>query len=111
MNPKKMQSMMKQLGMAQEEIDAERVIIEKKDGRIIIDNPNIIKINMQGQTNFQISGNIIEEAEGENKEEMENLEEDIKTIVEKTGCNVDEAAIELEKCNGDIAQTIINLSK
>ncbi len=32
MNPKKMQGMMKQLGINQEDIPAERVIIEKEDG-------------------------------------------------------------------------------
>ena len=37
-DPKKMQAMMKQMGIKQEEIDAKRVIIEKSDGRIIIEN-------------------------------------------------------------------------
>jgi len=66
---------------------------------------------MQGQTNFQISGDITEEeAEPESTEE-EKLNEDIQTIVDKTGCDPDIAAIELEKNNGDIAETIIALSK
>ena len=36
-NPKQMQGLMKQMGISQEEIEAERVIIEKSDGKIGID--------------------------------------------------------------------------
>jgi alpha-NAC-related protein len=109
--------MMKQMGINQEEISAERVIIEKSQenggGRIIIENPNVIKVKMQGQENFQISGDIREETEKEaSKEENQEqkLESDIQTIVEQTGATKELAAIELEKNNGDIAETIISLS-
>ena len=113
LNPKKMQAMMKQLGINQQDIDADRVIIEKPEGKIIIENPKIKKINMQGQETFQISGDIKEESEEEKSEQekQEDLEQDISTIAEKTGCSKEEAAIELEKNKGDIAQTIINLGK
>ena len=36
LNPKKMQAMMKQMGMAQEEIDASRVVIEKPAGNMTL---------------------------------------------------------------------------
>ena len=42
-NPKKMQGMMKQMGIKQDEIEAERVVIEKSDGRIIIENPKLLQ--------------------------------------------------------------------
>ena len=38
------------------------------------------------------------------------MEEDLATIVEQTGATKEIAAIELEKNNGDIAETIISLS-
>ena len=48
LNPKKMQALMKQMGMEQIDIEALRVIIEKTDNsRIIIDNPAVAKISMQ----------------------------------------------------------------
>ena len=109
-DPKKIQAMMKQMGINQEEIEATRVIIDREDGRIIIDNPKVVKINMQGQETFQISGEIKEETEREETEEVK-IEADIKAIVEQTGVSKDIAAIELEKNNGDIAETIIALSK
>ena len=103
-DPKKMQSMMKQMGIAQEEINASRVIIETEEKNIIIDNPSVIKIKMQGQTNFQISGDISEE------EQEDNTEEDIKTIMEKTSCTKEQAIEALENANNDLAEAILNLS-
>ena len=108
LNPKKMQAMMKQLGIKQEEIDATRVIIEKEDGKIIIDNPSVLKVNMQGQETFQISGEIREE---ETENEEENNEKDIEMIIEKTGKSKEEVKTSLEKNDGDIAATIMELSK
>lgn len=104
-NPKKMQAMMKQIGIKQEEIDAERVIIEKSDGKIVINNPSVTKINMQGQETFQISGDISEES-GENQKDTEK---DITTIMEKTGCSEEQAKEALEKTH-DLAEAILSLS-
>lgn len=118
LNPKKMQAMMKQLGIKQDEIDASRVIIEKTDnqGKIVIENPSVTKINMQGTETFQISGDIreetAEECEESEEENKEDLEQDIQTIIEKTGkTNKEEIALILEKNQGDIAKTILELSE
>jgi nascent polypeptide-associated complex subunit alpha len=106
MNPKKMQGMMKQLGINQEEIDSGRVIIEKKDGsKIIINNPSVQKITMQGQESFQISGDITEEG-GESFSE-----EDVKTVMEKTGCEEKRAREVLESVDGDLAEAIMELTE
>ncbi len=109
LNPKKMQAMMKQMGINQEEIDANRVVIERDDGNIIIDNPNVVKIGMQGQENFQITGEV---SEGENEvEEVDNTDDDIKTLMEKCNCLEEEAKLALEKANGDLTEAILNLSE
>lgn len=104
-SPKKVQAMMKRMGIAQEEISANRVIIEKDDGNVIINNPSVVKVNMQGQTNFQISGDIEEQ-----EAEQDNNTEDIKTIMEKVGCLEQEAKMALEKANGDLTEAILSLS-
>jgi len=104
LDPKKMQAVMKQMGIAQEEIDANRVIIETDDKNIIINNPSITKIKMQGQESFQISGEI-----GEEESDSENSEEDIQTIIEKTGCSEEEAKKALEENNNDLAEAILAL--
>ncbi len=107
LNPKKVAALMKQMGMSQEDIGAKRVIIEKSDNtKIVIENPSVAKVKMQGQETFQISGDISEKA----SEENENNESDIEMIIEKTNKSREEVALALEKNNGDIAQTIIELS-
>lgn len=103
-DPKKMNAMMKQMGIAQEEIDAKRVIIECEDKNIIIENPSVMKIKMQGQENFQISGDITEETK------EDSATEDIKTVAEKTGCSEEEARKALEENNGDLAEAILSLN-
>ena len=102
LNPKKMNSIMRQMGISQDEIPASKVIIEKEDGnKIIITNPSVTKIKMQGQESFQIAGNVLEE---------ENFsEEDIKTVMEKTGCSEKEAKEALEETD-DLAEAILKLS-
>ncbi|MEM3074590.1 MAG: nascent polypeptide-associated complex protein [Candidatus Pacearchaeota archaeon] len=105
LDPKKMQAVMKQMGISQEEINALRVIIEKTNGKIIIENPSVIKIKMHGNESFQISGDVSEETieEGIN-------EEDVKIIMEKTGVSKIDAKKSLEKHNGDLAEAIMDLS-
>lgn len=106
LNPKKMQAVMKQMGIAQEEIPASKVTIEKEDGKsIIIENPSVTKIKMQGQETFQIAGEPYEE-EGE---KFSN--EDIKTVMEKANVDENKAKETLEKNNGDLAETILELSE
>jgi nascent polypeptide-associated complex subunit alpha len=107
-NPKQMQGMLKKMGISQEDISAEKVIIEKTDGnKIIIENPSVQKIKMQGNESFQISGDVLEIQE---EPELFN-EEDIQTIVQKTGVSEEIAKGTLEKNNGDLAETILELSE
>lgn len=109
-NPKQMQGMMKKMGISQEEISAERVIIEKTDGdKIIIENPSVTKIKMQGQESFQIAGDISEISGSEESNTISD--DDVKTIMEKTGCDEETAKKTLEKNNGDLAETILELSE
>jgi nascent polypeptide-associated complex subunit alpha len=103
-NPKKMQSMMKQMGIQQDEIDTEKVIIERKDGgSIVISNPSVTKVNIQGQDTFQIMGDVSE------IEQLGVNEEDVKLIMEKTGKSEEEAKQAMEETN-DIAEAILRLT-
>ena len=105
LNPKKMQAVMKQMGISQDDIPALRVVIEKTDSnKIIIENPSVTKVKMQGQESFQISGEIKEE-----NLEVKISEEDIQTVIEKTGKSKEEAKKSLEKTN-DLAESILELS-
>ncbi len=104
-NPRQMRQAMKKLGMKQEEIEAEEVIIKCPDKTIIISNPSVSKVNMMGQTNYQVSGEeIIRE------KEIEISEEDIKTVTEQTGCSRETAIETIKECNYDLAEAILKLS-
>ena len=106
LDPKKMQAVMKQMGIAQEEINASKVIIEKTDGnKLIINNPSVTKIKMQGQETLQIAGDIQEESA-----EPSITKEDIQTIVEKTGKSEEQARQALEETR-DLAEAIMQLSE
>ena len=107
MNPKKMQQAMKQLGIQQQEIPAQEVIIRTGNKNIIIRNPSVTKVNMMGQETFQISGEIHEESKSVLPEISE---EDVQTVIEQTGVTKDKAKKAIEKANGDLAEAIMNLS-
>jgi nascent polypeptide-associated complex subunit alpha len=97
-DPRRMQSMMKQMGIENKEIPAKRVIIETDSKKIIIENPTVTEVSMQGQKTFQIMGDI--------KEEGEIPKEDIDMVVSATGKTETEAKAALEKTSGDIAKAI-----
>ncbi|MDD5132813.1 MAG: nascent polypeptide-associated complex protein [Candidatus Nanoarchaeia archaeon] len=103
MDPRLVKAAMKKLGIKQEEVSANKVIIEKQDNsKIIINNPQVTKVDMQGNVSFQISGNISEE---------EFDESDLDMIVEQTKVSKAKALETLKKNNGDLAKTILDLKK
>jgi len=105
LDPKKMQAVMKQMGISQNEIPASKVTIDKIDNtRIIIENPSVTKIQMQGQESFQVTGDVKEETSA-----PIISEDDIKTIMEKTGCSEERAKKTMEKTS-DLAEAILELS-
>ncbi len=104
LNPKQMEKVAKQLGMKMEQIDAEQVIIKKTDGVIIIDNPQVSRINVMGQDTFQITGEVSE------KEEEDFSEEDVEMVAEKAGVSEEEARSVLQRTN-DIAEAILRLKE
>ncbi len=101
-NPKKMQKMMNQMGMKQEEIQASEVII-KGPKEIIIKNPQVMKVDMMGQETFQISGEI---SEGSGISE-----DDILTVADKAEVSEADALKALQESDGDLAEAIMKLQK
>lgn len=112
-NPRKMQQMMKQMGIHQVEIPAKEVIIKAEDKTLIISNPSVLKVNMMGQETFQISGEIREEKNSDEKSSAapDISEEDIKTVMEQAGADRQTAKKALENAGGDLAEAIMSLGK
>lgn len=106
-NPRQMKAMMRQMGMSQDDLDAQEVII-KTNGKVLrFSNPSIQKITMQGQTTFQLSGEYVEEEETLT---IEISQDDIDTVSEQAGVSKEDARKALEDAQGDLAQAIVNLS-
>mgnify|MGYP001582016299 CR=1 FL=1 len=101
-----MQKAMKRLGIRQEEIDAEEVIIKMQGKDLVIKNPQVSKVNMMGQETFQIVGNVTEVEKGA---KAETNEDDIETVIEQTGCSREEALESLEQSSGNLAEAILKL--
>lgn len=105
-NPRQMKAMMRQMGMSQDDLDAQEVII-KTNGKVLrFSNPSIQKITMQGQTTFQLSGDYVEEE----TLTIEISQDDIDTVSEQAGVSKEDARKALEEAQGDLAQAIVNLS-
>ena len=108
LNPRKMQQMMKRMGIAQEQVDATEVIIKCPDREIIITEPSVAIVKAMGTKQFTISGNV---QERELSTEPEITEEDIKTVAEQANVDEEKAKTALEESKGDLAKAILDLQE
>ncbi len=112
MNPKQMQQMMKQLGIQQVEVPATQVIIKLEGNKeLVIDNPQVSKVNAMGQVTYQVIGHAEERASNEITATIEITDEDIQTVMEQTGASHEKALLALEENEGDLASAIMALKK
>ena len=131
MDPRQMAALARQMGIVSNEIKSKRVIIEKSDGgKIIIENPTVMAMDMGGQKNYTVSGQEREENAGANAGEMDKptgeaetpseseeeeiggiSEKDIAMVAEQAKVTREEAKAALEEANGDIAEAIMKLQK
>ena len=132
MNPRKMQRMMKQMGINVQEIeDVEKIIIRTSDKDIVFDEDVSVTVMIaQGQKTYQITGNpvvkdrgepeseIIAKADSEEAKVREEVDEggpvaipqeDIELVCQQTGVSEEEAKEALEACDGNPAEAILKL--
>ena len=108
MNSRKAQALMKKMGIQQQELDATEVIIKTADKEIVINNPQVSKVNMMGQETFQIVGQIEERALST---EPEINEDDVKTVMEQANVDEEKARETIKKNKGDLAASILELKQ
>jgi nascent polypeptide-associated complex subunit alpha len=104
-NPRQMEKMAKKMGMKMDEIEAEQVIIKTPDKDLVINNPSVSKVNMMGQETFQISGEVIE------KSRKPYTEDDVKMVMDQTGCTREFAEAALDDTDGNLAEAILKLKE
>ena len=109
MNPAKMEKMLKKLNIDMRQLPASEVIIKGETHDIIITEPDISIVKMQGRDVFQITGNIEEKSKAGSKEEKAVDDDDVKMIMEQTGKDKDTVEQALKKVNNDLAKAIMEL--
>jgi nascent polypeptide-associated complex subunit alpha len=109
MNPRMMKQAMKKMGIQQVEIDdAEQVIIKCATREIVIDSPQVSRVNMMGQDTFQVVGQI---SEHELDSTPDINEDDVKTVMEQTNVSEEKAKEAINAAEGDLAKAIMDLSE
>ena len=102
MDPRKMAQAMKAMGIKQTQISADEVVIKAGDKEIVVTNPQVMQIEMQGNKTFQVMGDISERSAGPS-------EEDVKMVAEQASVGEDKAREALQNSGGDIAEAIMAL--
>jgi nascent polypeptide-associated complex subunit alpha len=101
---------MKRMGLSMGAMpDVEEVILKTSTKEIIIENPEVAVMEMQGQKIFQIMGERITEKPIERK--ITIPEEDVQLVAQQAGVSLEQARAALEQTEGDLAQAILLLSQ
>jgi len=99
---------MQRMGLSMDAIpDVEQVIIKTSSKEILIENPEVAVVEIQGQKMFQVAGGKITEKAVERK--LTIPEEDVRLVADQTGKSLEEARKALEECDGDLAKAILIL--
>ena len=101
--------MMARMGMQVQQVDdVTRVVIETASKKIIIDEPEVAIVSVQGQKVYQVGG-------GRSREEgtipVTSAQDDAKLVASQAGVSMEEAATALRQKGGDLAQAILLLKQ
>ena len=117
MNPRKMQQMMKQMGIDVTELDVETVTITTTDGEeLVFDAPEVTRMDAQGSQTYQIvgepetqdaAGAVDDGGEAETEEAIP--EDDVKLVASQASVSKSDAREALEAEDGDLAAAISRL--
>jgi nascent polypeptide-associated complex subunit alpha len=106
--------MMQKMGMKVDEIEGvTEVLIRTATREIVIEEPIVSSIVVQGQRMYQITGGATHERtpSTETAATAEVPDEDVKLVAEQTGRTMDEARAMLKESGGDLAEAILRLQK
>jgi nascent polypeptide-associated complex subunit alpha len=103
--------MMQKMGMKIDEIDGvTEVLIRTATREIIIKEPVVTSVVVQGQRMYQVTGGSAHERmPSAEAAQPEVPEEDVNLVATQTGKTVDEAKAALKESGGDLAEAILRL--
>lgn len=107
-NSREAKRMMQRMGMSMDAVEeVKEVIIKTPNKEIIIEEPEVAILAVQGQKIYQVTGGKITEKAVERK--LAVPEEDIRLVADQTGKSLEEARKALEESGGDLAKAILLL--
>jgi nascent polypeptide-associated complex subunit alpha len=125
MDSRKMQQMMKQMGIDMQELDAEEVVIRTPDEELVFTDADVQRMDAQGQQTYTIVGEPESHARGDAAELDEDAdadvdddtddadggipEEDVELVAEQAGVSRSEARDALKAADGEPAAAISRL--
>jgi nascent polypeptide-associated complex subunit alpha len=111
MSPRETKRLMKRMGLSMDAIpDVQQVIFRTSTKEIIIDDPEVAIMSVQGQKMYQVTGGkTTEKALAAEEVKLMIPEEDVRLVADQTGRSVEEAKQALEESGGDLAKAILLL--
>jgi nascent polypeptide-associated complex subunit alpha len=132
MNDRKMQQMMKQMGIDMQELDAEEVIIKTPEEELVFSDADVQRMDAQGQQTYTIvgepeshprgEGGASESADTGEAEDADASEteaatesddaipdEDVELVAQRAGVSQSDARAALEDHDGDLAAAVADL--
>lgn len=123
MNPKKLNQMMRQLGIEVEDIDdVEEVVIRTADREIVFRDAAVSKMTAQGQVTWQLTGTPKERPRADAAAGTAPAaaaapsgptftDEDVALVAQTAGVPAEKARKALEECDGETAEAIVKLTE
>jgi len=102
--------MMQKMGMKVDEVPAVSQVIIRTAGKdIVIEEPNVTLVTVQGQAMYQIAGGRVLEAVPGAPVQNAPVESDVQLVAQQTGKPLEEARKALAEAGGDLAKAILTL--
>jgi nascent polypeptide-associated complex subunit alpha len=101
--------MMQRMGLSMNPMEVEEVVLRTKDKEIMIEDPEVAVLEVQGQKIFQVTGGRLTEKVLEKK--LAVPEEDVQLVAQQAKVTLERARSALEQTGGDLAQAILLLSQ
>jgi len=110
-NPREAKRMMQRMGMNMDAVeDVKQVVIKTQSKEIVIEEPEVAILQVQGQKIYQVAGGKVTERAPVAEQKSQTVsEEDARLVADQTGKSLEEAKKALEECQGNLAKAILLL--
>jgi nascent polypeptide-associated complex subunit alpha len=115
-NPREQKRMMQRMGMNMDSVgDVQQVIIRTASKDIVIDEPEVAILSVQGQKMYQVIGGQVSEQAPSARGTMGGpakptfTQEDVQLVADQTGKGLERAKEALIEADGDLAKAILLL--